>query len=63
MVYINIKRLQEEKAEIKDSWNSKKPFRYLYLDNFLHEDKAGELLNSYPDPWKGEWDNTTYIKS
>ncbi len=61
MEYINIKRLQEEKSEIKESWNSKKPFRYLFLDNFLHEDKADELLNSYPDPWKGVWDNTTYI--
>lgn len=61
MEFINIKRIQDEKQAIQDEWNSKKPFRYLYLDNFLHADKAEELLTNYPDPWKGEWENTTYI--
>ncbi|MCH2043274.1 MAG: 2OG-Fe(II) oxygenase [Saprospiraceae bacterium] len=60
MEFININRIQQEKEDWKKAWNSKKPFRYFHCDNFLHETKANEVLNSYPDPWQGEWDNTTY---
>lgn len=61
MEFINIERIQREKETIRNNWNAKKPFRYLYLDNFLHTEMAENLLANYPDPWKGEWNNTTYI--
>lgn len=60
MEFINIDRIRQEKEDWKKAWNSKTPFRYFHCDNFLHEAKATEVLGSYPDPWQGEWDNTTY---
>lgn len=61
MEFIDYDRILREKEQIKKDWNAKKPFRYLYLDNFFLPAKAEEVLAAYPEPWKGEWENTTYI--
>ena len=46
---------------LKESFNSRKPFRYLVLDNFFHEDSAEEVLAAYPGTETGQWDGTTYV--
>jgi Rps23 Pro-64 3,4-dihydroxylase Tpa1-like proline 4-hydroxylase len=51
----------ERKEKLKEQWNSKKPFRFLVVDDFLIPEKAEEILKGYPAVDQGEWDGTTYI--
>jgi Rps23 Pro-64 3,4-dihydroxylase Tpa1-like proline 4-hydroxylase len=52
---------KERRDELKQQWNSKKPFRFLVVDDFLIPKKAEEILQSYPAVDQGTWDGTTYI--
>lgn len=61
MEFIDIERIRREKTAIQESWNSRKPFRYLSLDNFFFSEKAEEVLAAYPAPDSDSWDHTTYI--
>jgi len=54
-------RFRDAKEELKRQWNSKKPFRFLVVDDFLIPEKAEEILKGYPAVDQGEWDGTTYI--
>lgn len=60
MEFIDVK-FRERIDEFKEQWNSKKPFRFLVVDNFLIPTKAEEILKNYPAVDQGEWDGTTYI--
>ena len=57
---VDIKKLKENINSYKDEWNSKKPFRYFYVDDFLVSDWAEKILESYPKP-DVKWESTTYI--
>jgi Rps23 Pro-64 3,4-dihydroxylase Tpa1-like proline 4-hydroxylase len=61
MEFVDIASFRAKRDELKEQWNSKKPFRYLVVDNFLSPSKAEEVLASYPSVDQGEWDGTTYI--
>ena len=47
--------------ELRKSYQSKTPFRYLVIDNIFNEDAAKEVHEQYPEIKQGEWDGTTYI--
>ena len=61
MEFINLKKIRENIDDLSKDWNSKEPFRYIVVNDFLIPEKAEEVLNNYPSPWDGKWDNTTYI--
>ena len=55
------KTLDERLAEIKADFQSKNPFRYVAIDNFLPIDIAEKIHKNYPKVNLGEWDGTTYL--
>ena len=61
----NMKYIKPEifstRDELRKSYQSKTPFRYLVIDNILNEDGAKEVHEQYPAIKDGEWDGTTYI--
>ncbi|MBX2902307.1 MAG: 2OG-Fe(II) oxygenase [Chitinophagales bacterium] len=59
--YINFTLLNSQKASIERDFNSKKPFRYVVIENFFAPEKAEEILACYPSVNEGTWDTTTYI--
>lgn len=61
MKYIDIHRVRNERDDLKSQWNSKKPFRYLIIEDFLKPEQAEILLTNYPSVDQGIWDGTTYI--
>ena len=61
MDYIDFTSLNQRKEELKKSFQSKEPFRYLVFENFFKTDKADEILNNYPHIEEGVWDSKTYI--
>lgn len=61
MELINIDSLNARKEEIKNQFQSKKPFRFVSFENFFKADKAEEILNAYPSIKDGMWDGTTYV--
>lgn len=61
MRVFDIEKLNERLPEIKADFQSKKPFRYVAIDNFLPEEIADEILNNYPSIEFGEWEGTTYL--
>jgi Rps23 Pro-64 3,4-dihydroxylase Tpa1-like proline 4-hydroxylase len=61
MQLINFEDLQARKKEIKDKFQSQKPFRFVSFENFFRLDKAEEILNAYPSIKDGMWDGTTYV--
>lgn len=58
---INLTLLNNKLGEIKQDFNSRKPFRYTIFESFLLPEKAEEILSAYPDIKDGLWDGTTYI--
>ena len=56
-----IAALRARAGELSREWNSKEPFRYVVIDDFLPGELAEEILAAYPQPDTGEWDGTTYI--
>lgn len=61
MEFINYKQLTTKQKEIKTDYQSKKPFRYVVIENFFIPDKAEIILQNYPAIKEGKWDGTTYI--
>lgn len=61
MKFIDHENFAKNLEKHKQDWNSKTPFRYLVVENFLKPEKAEELLASYPTVDHGVWDGTTYI--
>lgn len=59
--YIDIERVKRDLSLFKKEWNQKKPFRYLFFDDFLFADKAEVLLGEYPSVDEDVWGKTTYI--
>lgn len=62
MQYINLPLLQQQALTIKNNFNSKKPFRYVAINNFLFDHAADEVLEAYPPVTRGVWDGTTYVQ-
>lgn len=61
MKYIELDKLIDRLPELRKSFNSKKPFRYLSFDDFFSSNVADQILDSYPSIDSGDWDNTTYV--
>lgn len=61
MEFIDSTKLKNNLNEYVKQWNSKTPFRYLIVDDFLIPEKAELILKNYPAVDHGEWDGTTYI--
>jgi len=61
MEFINFESLLERRSELKQAYQSKKPFRYLMFENFFFPDKAEIISESYPSIKEGKWDGTTYL--
>lgn len=61
MELINFESLKIRSSEIRNDYQSKKPFRYAMFENFFKEDAAKKIYESYPEITDGTWDGTTYI--
>lgn len=61
MEFINIKSLSDNQKEIKADYHSKRPYRYIMIENFFKLDKAEIILQNYPTIKDGKWDGTTYL--
>jgi len=61
MDYIDFDRLQVEFERLHSDFQSKEPFRYLIIENFLKEESANLVLENYPAVEKGKWNGTTYL--
>ncbi len=61
MKYINFEKLIENKSELKKEFNSKKPFRYIQIENFFKDEYIEEIHDSYPEIVDGKWDGKTYL--
>lgn len=63
MNFINYETLLNDKDNLKKLFNSKKPFRYLTINNFFLDSVAEDIYNSYPiiNLKNKTWDGTTYL--
>lgn len=61
MKYLDIESLKNRLVNLKDEYQSKKPFRYLVFEDFFPQFVADKILNEYPAISKGEWNGTTYL--
>lgn len=61
MEFIDIHNLEKRLNEIKQDFQSKKPFRYTSFENFFNPQAAEAILREYPSIEEGAWDGTTYI--
>jgi len=61
MNYIDLASLNDRLPQLKEEFNSKKPFRYLMFDQFFPEAIAEKILDSYPTITDGMWDGVTYL--
>ena len=61
MEFINLPLLEERLHELKSTYQSAKPYRYLVIENFLYEEQAAFIHQSYPTIQDGKWDGTTYL--
>ncbi|MBP7388949.1 MAG: 2OG-Fe(II) oxygenase [Chitinophagales bacterium] len=61
MSFIDWQNLQANSSAYRESFQEKKPFRYLVMDNFLLAEAAEKLLAAYPAPHQEVWNSTTYI--
>ncbi len=61
MKYINFNSLQERLVDIRNDFQSKKPFRYTVFENFFKPDVSQAIHDSYPSIKDGRWDSTTYV--
>ena len=58
---INFKELNLKLDDHRRSFQAKKPFKYIVIDNFLPLDVAESIYAAYPSTQEEGWDNTTYI--
>lgn len=61
MEFIDYKSLLERQTDIKNDYQSKKPFRYVVFENFFIPEQAEKIYQNYPTIEDGKWDSTTYI--
>jgi Rps23 Pro-64 3,4-dihydroxylase Tpa1-like proline 4-hydroxylase len=61
MKFIDIETLGARLNELKNEYQSKKPFRYVIFENFFSEEVAEKILREYPEVSEGKWDGTTYL--
>jgi Rps23 Pro-64 3,4-dihydroxylase Tpa1-like proline 4-hydroxylase len=61
MKIIDFENLNERLAKIKPEFQSKKPFKYVVIEDFLPIDIANQIHDNYPTVELGEWDGTTYL--
>ncbi|MBI1765370.1 MAG: 2OG-Fe(II) oxygenase [Acidobacteria bacterium] len=60
-VELTLEKLSTRVTELRREWFSKEPFHYLVIDDVLTGDFAEAILQAYPPPEAGGWDNTTYL--
>jgi len=62
MEFIDLENLNRRLSQIKQDFQSKKPFHYVVFEDFFRAEKAEEIYGSYPAITNdGEWDGTTYV--
>jgi len=61
MEFIDFESLKERQHEIKNDFQTKKPFKYVVFDDFFKPQAAEIIYQNYPEIEKGMWDGTTYI--
>ena len=61
MEFVDWKFIHDNELKFNQEFNSKTPFRYLVIDNFLNPEIAEQLLLEFPQPDNIQWDATTYI--
>jgi Rps23 Pro-64 3,4-dihydroxylase Tpa1-like proline 4-hydroxylase len=61
MEFVDWKFIHNNELKFNQEFNSKTPFRYLVIDNFLNPEIAEQLLLEFPQPDNIQWDATTYI--
>lgn len=61
MNYIDFDRLESDFDVLKKDFQSKEPFRYLVIENFLDHESAERVLKNYPKVEKRKWNGTTYL--
>ncbi|MBK6267007.1 2OG-Fe(II) oxygenase [Marivirga sp. S37H4] len=61
MNLININKLNNDLDQLRILYQSKKPFRYITIEDFFYKEKAKEIHESYPTITDGKWDGTTYL--
>ena len=61
MEFIDIELLNKRLPELKQEFQSKRPFRYLMFDGFFPESVAELVHAEYPKIENGTWNGTTYI--
>lgn len=58
---LTLEALRLRAAALRRDWSSRRPFRYLIVDDFLPAAFAEAILAAYPNAGASEWDDTTYI--
>ena len=61
MQYIDIETLNKRLPEIKASYQSKEPFKYVMFENFFPSEIAESIHDNYPEIDYGKWDGKTYV--
>ena len=61
MMAIFNNKLETERESFRSSYQSKKPFRYIIIDDAIKEEIAHKIHDEYPKIIDGEWDGTTYL--
>jgi Rps23 Pro-64 3,4-dihydroxylase Tpa1-like proline 4-hydroxylase len=58
---IVVKAISGQADLLRQDFQSKEPFKYLIVDDFLPLEIAEKILSAYPQPEVEGWDSTTYI--
>lgn len=58
---LTLENLRARVSDLQREWSSKKPFRYVIIDDFLPVDFAEQLLATYPEPDIEGWNDTAYL--
>jgi len=61
MKYIDFESLSKRSVAIKADYQSKKPFRYTFFENFFFNEEAQKMHVNYPMIGNESWNGTTYI--
>lgn len=61
MEFIDLDNLNYRLAEIRNDYQSKKPFRYVLFENFFKLEKVELLHEHYPTTETDTWDSVTYL--
>jgi Rps23 Pro-64 3,4-dihydroxylase Tpa1-like proline 4-hydroxylase len=54
-------KISSDREKFRARYQSKKPFKYLIIDNALKDSLAHEIHDEYPNITDGKWDGTTYL--